>query len=75
LRIEADFVFGRKCVITVAGQEWVYQPGERFQLFFSYRHTPDRTADLFASVGVSVRHQWINQSNDEGVFLCGLNPK
>ena len=69
LRVEADFVFRRACVLRYAGREWRCKRGERFGLFFSYRHTPDRVKELFARRGLSVRAQWLNNAGNEGVFL------
>lgn len=70
LRIEADFVFRTKRTISYGREEWTFLPAERFQLFFSYRHTPARVAGLFAPPGVEVLQTWTNQAGDEGVFLC-----
>ena len=69
LRIEANYVFERSCVLSVAGREWRFEPGERFGLFYSYRHTPERVAELFGEMGLNVTEQWLNTAGDEGVFL------
>ena len=69
LRVEADFVFRRACVLHYAGREWRCKRGERFGLFFSYRHTPERVKELFASHGLRVQGQWLNTEGEEGVFL------
>ncbi len=68
LRIQSDFVFERKCVISFAGKEWNFQPGERFQLFFSYRHTPEKMKELFEGSGMKIERDWTNDAGDEGVF-------
>lgn len=68
-RIEADFVFARAAVALYSGQEWPFAAGERFGLFFSYRHTPERVAALFAPLGLALGGQWLNAAGDEGVFL------
>ena len=69
LRVEADFVFRRACVLHYGGREWRCKRGERFGLFFSYRHTPERVKELFIQHGLLVQKQWLNTAGDEGVFL------
>jgi hypothetical protein len=69
LRVEADFVFGKATTLGYGGQEWRCKKGERFGLFFSYRHTPARVKKLFARHHLVVRAQWLNTAGDEGVFL------
>lgn len=71
LRIEADFLVDRPCVLAMAGREWRFEPGQRFGLFYSYRHTPERVAALLGEVGLAILGQWANTSGDEGVFLLG----
>ena len=69
LRVEANFIFRRACTLHYCGREWRCKRGERFGLFFSYRHTPDRVRDLFGRHGLGVQAQWLNLAGDEGVFL------
>ncbi len=69
LRVEADFVFGKATALRYGGKEWRCQKGERFGLFFSYRHTPARVKKLFARHRLVVQSQWLNAAGDEGVFL------
>ncbi|MBI3875108.1 MAG: L-histidine N(alpha)-methyltransferase [Verrucomicrobia bacterium] len=69
LRVEADFVFRRACSLHYCGREWRCKRGERFGLFFSYRHTPEQVRKLFLHHGLLVRSQWLNSAGDEGVFL------
>ncbi len=68
-RVEADFVFRRACTLNYAGKEWRCRRGERFGLFFSYRHTPELVKGMFARHKLLVREQWLNVAGDEGVFL------
>lgn len=68
-RVEADFVFGRACTLHYGGRAWRFRRGERFGLFFSYRHTPEQVEGLFARHGLFVRDRWQNAAGDEGVFL------
>ena len=69
LRVEADFVFRRTCTLHYVGKEWRCQRGERFGIFFSYRHTPELVKGMFARHDLSIRSQWLNAAGDEGVFL------
>ena len=69
LRIEADFVLDRDCAVTYGGEEWRFRAGDRFGLFYSYRHTPERVKGLFSSHGLTLQAQWLNRAGDEGVFL------
>ena len=73
LRVEADFVFRRACVLHYGGREWRCKRGERFRLFFSYRHTPERVKEMFVQHGLLVQKQWLNTAGDEGVFLLQRN--
>lgn len=68
-RIEADFVFQRANAACYAGRSWPFGAGDRFGLFFSYRHTPERVSALFAPFGLALAGQWLNAGGDEGVFL------
>ncbi len=69
LRVEADFVFRRACSLHYCGKEWRCKRGERFGLFFSYRHTPGHVKDLFVRHRLLLCDQWLNAGGDEGVFL------
>jgi L-histidine N-alpha-methyltransferase len=70
-RIVADFYFKRSRRIEVAGKRFDFRAGETIWLFFSYRYTPDQVRQVFARYGLEVCEQWITQSEEEGVFLCG----
>ncbi len=74
LRVEADFVFRKATLLRHAGQEWRCKKGERFGLFFSYRHTPEQVGKLFGRHRLVVESQWLNAAGDEGVFLIGARP-
>lgn len=70
LRIESAVTFTRAVRIEFAGEVFDYEAGGRFELFFSYRHTPERLAALLAPHGVVVRSHGSNASGEEGVFVC-----
>jgi uncharacterized SAM-dependent methyltransferase len=68
-RYEFEFVFRRRRVIEVARRSHVMEAGDRFGLFFSYRHTPERVAAFMRLHGLRVGETWVNENGDEGVFL------
>jgi uncharacterized SAM-dependent methyltransferase len=69
LRIEAWAHFLRPTVLAFEDAVHHFSPGDRFQLFFSYRHTPELVARQLAPAGLQIRHEWTNPTGDEGVFL------
>ena len=69
LRIEGNFTFARECSVWHAGEEHRFMAGDRFGLFYSYRHTPLQVQKLFAVQDLILREQWLNAAADEGVFL------
>ncbi len=69
LRIEAWAHFLRPTVLAFEDAVHSFNSGDRFQLFFSYRHTPDRVARHLAPAGLQIQQQWTNPAGDEGVFL------
>jgi L-histidine Nalpha-methyltransferase len=73
-RITAYFHFTRHCRIRVQDEGFDYRVGDSIQLFFSYRHTPERVRMILQRHGLDVREQWITKSEEEGVFLCNHSP-
>lgn len=74
LRIEACAHFLRPTQLAYEDAVHSFEPGEKFQLFFSYRHTAERVARQLAPVGLGIDQQWENPAGDEGVFLVRKNP-
>ena len=68
-RIVARFEFTRERRIRVDSQDFMFAPGDRIRLFFSYRHTPELLKRLLAEHSLRVVNQWISHSEEEGVFL------
>jgi uncharacterized SAM-dependent methyltransferase len=75
LRIEACAHFLRPTRLAYEDAVHTFEPGEKFQLFFSYRHTPERVAGQLASAGLQVEQEWLNPAGDEGVFLITQKPR
>lgn len=69
LRIAAWFRFDRDARLRIESEEFPFAAGERLQLFFSYRHTPERLKNLLISHALAVTEQWISPGEEEGVFL------
>jgi uncharacterized SAM-dependent methyltransferase len=70
-RIAAYFDFRRRCRISVDAENFEFQPGESFRLFFSYRHTPALVRQMLEAHEMQVLEQWVTKSEEEGVFLLG----
>jgi hypothetical protein len=69
LRIEADFVFVTAVKVNFGGTAWRFAAGDRFQLFYSYRHTLASVASLLGPHGIQISRSWTNATGEEGVFL------
>jgi len=69
-RITAHFEFRRPCNIRVLDEHLSFGIGQRLRVFFSYRHTVSSVTALMAKHGIEVAQHWLNDSGEEGVFLC-----
>lgn len=47
-----------------------FKAGEILQVFFSYRHTPERMTRLLEASRLAMRGQWVTLSGEEGVWLA-----
>jgi hypothetical protein len=74
LRVEANYCFRREQSISLDGDQFKYNVGDIFRLFFSYRHTPALLRTLLAKYKIKIVRQWITASEEEGVFLCRKSP-
>ena len=72
-RISADFHFLRPCRIKIGSEVFSFRAGKTFQLFFSYRYTPERVRTILSRYGLAVVGEWLAKSGEEGVFLCRKN--
>ncbi len=70
LRIEGEFVFGKNRSISCEGERFDFAAGERFRLFFSYRHTPELIGALARRHGLTVLDSWVDAAGEEGLFLA-----
>ena len=69
LRLEGEFVFDKGRRIHCEGEAFAFEAGDRFRLFFSYRHTPVIVEELCRGHGMRVTDSWITAAGDEGLFL------
>jgi L-histidine N-alpha-methyltransferase len=69
-RITAEFELRHDHKIRVFGEMVDFAKGESIRVFFSYRHTPQTIRALLSEQGIEVLSQWLNDSGEEGVFLC-----
>jgi L-histidine Nalpha-methyltransferase len=70
LRIEAHYPFHTPQTLRLDTEQFTYNPGETFRLFYSYRHTPDLLQALFNQHHLQITHQWLTASAEEGIFLA-----
>jgi uncharacterized SAM-dependent methyltransferase len=69
-RVIVHFRFVRDCSVGLGEETIAFSRGERIQVFFSYRHTPERLGAMLAEFGLRLVGNWISGSGEEGVFLC-----
>jgi uncharacterized SAM-dependent methyltransferase len=69
-RIVANFHFKRARRVEMENDVFDFKRGEKIQLFFSYRYTPERVQKALAAHKLEVCEQWVTKSGEEGVFLC-----
>jgi uncharacterized SAM-dependent methyltransferase len=69
-RIAANFHFKRASRVEIENDVFDFKRGEKIQLFFSYRYTPERVQKALAAHKLEVCEQWVTKSGEEGVFLC-----
>jgi L-histidine Nalpha-methyltransferase len=67
-RIAARFEFDRPRCIVLDQEEFRFARGDRLDMFFSYRHTPDSVRGLVESDTIRIGPQWITSSGEEGIF-------
>lgn len=72
MRIEANFIFTRGIEIRYGGDQWHFAEGERFLLFYSYRHTVDSISRLLNMHEMKLVESWINATGEEGAFVGKL---
>lgn len=68
LRLKGEFTFAQARTIRCEGETFSFVAGDGFQLFFSYRYTPDILETLFRQQRMRVAAAWLNPAGDEGLF-------
>ncbi|MGV3772236.1 MAG: L-histidine N(alpha)-methyltransferase [Verrucomicrobiales bacterium] len=67
-RIEASFKFARAKTIEVFGRSFQYNPGDRLQVFISWRFTSDAVRSMLQEQALTLLGTW--ETENEGVYLC-----
>ena len=70
MRIVAYFVLKHRREIQILGERVLLSAGERIRVFFSYRHTMETITQLLPKHGLCSIGQYVNDTREEGVFLC-----
>jgi L-histidine N-alpha-methyltransferase len=70
-RVVANFRFKHSRRIEIENECFDFKRGDIIRLFFSYRYTPERACKILVAHKLEVCEQWIAESEEEGVFLCG----
>jgi L-histidine Nalpha-methyltransferase len=69
-RFVANYYFKHARQIKIENEGFIFKPGEKIQLFFSYRYSPELVAKILAAHKLEICGHWIAKSEEEGVFLC-----
>ncbi len=70
LRLAAHWEVTKATTLVLEQEAFQFEAGDRFRLFFSYRHTPATVRRLLGEHGMCVVDAWSTGSGEEGVFLC-----
>jgi uncharacterized SAM-dependent methyltransferase len=69
-KISTYFTVRRAVSLTINNKTIHWQPGERVQLFFSYRYTTPLVKHYLQQYGMQVLHSWEFNNQEEGLYLC-----
>lgn len=69
-RIQADFIFSRNKEVPLLEQTYSFAAGQRLRAFYSYRFTLEHIRHFLTEARVTIAEEWINDSGEEGLFLC-----
>jgi uncharacterized SAM-dependent methyltransferase len=68
--ITARFIFSLRKTVTLFGQEFIFETGDKLKVFVSRRFTSDQIRKHLEHAGLKVQSEWVTQSEEEGTFLC-----
>lgn len=68
-RIEMHLVCARRCVVTIAGRRFDFQPGETIHTENSYKYAPQTFAQMARAAGFPGVRRWSDSAGWFGVFL------
>jgi uncharacterized SAM-dependent methyltransferase len=69
-QIRAEAQCQRQVHITLYDERFEFPAGERLQLFFSHRFTPQMLPQILAEAGLTVVETFLFASQEEGIYLC-----
>ncbi|MEM6405966.1 MAG: L-histidine N(alpha)-methyltransferase [Pseudomonadota bacterium] len=69
-KITAYFTVKRLIRLKINDKTIHWQPGERVQLFFSYRYTTSLVKSYLKKYNIQVLHDWEFSNQEEGLYLC-----
>ncbi len=69
-KIAAYFTVRQPVRLAINDQVIDWQPGERVQLFFSYRYTTPLVKEYLDQHGIEVLNNWEFNNQEEGLYLC-----
>jgi L-histidine Nalpha-methyltransferase len=73
-RIDAVFRLRHAKKVLLYSKEIELQSGQELRVFFSYRFTPEHVRRFVEQAGLHVAEQWVDASEQEGLFLCKRRP-
>ncbi len=73
LRLAAHWKVMKTTTLVLEQESFQIEAGERFRLFFSYRHTTATVRRLLGEHGMCVVEAWSTGSGEEAIFLCRRN--
>jgi uncharacterized SAM-dependent methyltransferase len=69
-QICAEVRLVRQVQLTLYDEAFIFHAGERLQLFFSNRFTPQVMPQILAAAGLAMVETWLFASQEEGIYLC-----
>jgi L-histidine N-alpha-methyltransferase len=70
IRTAARFL--QQVSLTLYNESFTFQPGERLQLFFSNRFTPQVMPSILTDAGFTVVDTFLFDTQEEGIYLCSV---
>ena len=72
-RVQADALFLKDVALRLYEESFDFREGEALEVFFSNRFTPMVMPQILRSAGFSLSQSWVLDSQEEGIYLCGVS--